>query len=322
MRPLPDAARALDVVSFGEALVDFFPPRPGIPLVDCDVFHRHLGGAPANVAVGLARLSVRVGLMTLVGPDDFGEFVRRALASEGVDVEGVGRHSRARTGVTFVSVAADGARRFLFFRHPSADQMIGPDDVDASLLSRARVLHVGSSTLAREPARSATWKALTAARDAGCLISTDPNWRPHLWEKPEAARPELERLLSLADVVKVSDDELAPLVGVDAVEDGARRIRQLGPSLVVVTLGGRGCYFDAPSASGYVAGVQVPVVDTTGAGDGFVAGLWSMLLDGGWQAGDFGRACAFGNFVGAQVVTALGATSALPRLTAAERRRK
>jgi fructokinase len=311
----------LDFLSFGEALVDFFPPKPGVPLVECDVFHRHLGGAPANVAVGLGRLGVRVGMMTLVGPDEFGDFVQKRLQEEGVAVEGIGRHPRAKTGVTFVSVAADGGRKFLFFRHPSADQMIGPDDVDLELVKATRVLHVGSSTLSREPARSATWKALEAARAAGRLISTDPNWRPHLWDEP--AGELLQRLLSLADVVKVSDDELPALVGTDDVEVGARKIRTLGPRLVVVTLAARGCYFDAEAGTGALPGEQVNVVDTTGAGDGFVAGLWSVLLEEpGWTREVLERACRVGNHLGALVVTALGATTALPRLTPDERRRK
>jgi fructokinase len=311
----------MKLLSFGEALVDFFPPEPGVPLVECDVFHRHLGGAPANVAVALARLGVPVGMMTLIGPDEFGDFVKKRLAAEGVDVEAVGRHARAKTGVTFVSVGADGARKFLFFRHPSADQMIGPDDVDARIVARAEVLHVGSSTLSREPARAATWKAIEAAKAAGRLVSTDPNWRPHLWE--DDARPQLERLLSLADVVKISDDELEPLTGVADVEAGARRVRALGPRLVVVTQGARGCWFDGAAGSGQVPGEAVEVVDTTGAGDGFVAGLWATLLDEPeWTYAAVERACRLGNHVGAQVVTALGATTALPRLTPDEWRRK
>src|SRR6478752_10090530 len=164
--------RDLDVLSFGEALVDFFPERPGIALADCDVFHRQLGGAPANVAVGLARLGAKVGLMTLVGPDAFGTFVRDRLVAEGIDIRGVGVHRTAKTGVTFVAVGAHGERSFLFFRHPSADQMIADHDVEAAVIARAHVLHVGSSTMAREPSRSATLKALELARKAGCLIST------------------------------------------------------------------------------------------------------------------------------------------------------
>ena len=236
--------RDLDVLSFGEALVDFFPERPGVALAECDVFHRQLGGAPANVAVGLARLGARVGLMTLVGPDAFGTYVRDRLLAEGVDIAGVGVHRTAKTGVTFVCVGAHGERSFLFFRHPSADQMIAEHDVDESVLARARVVHVGSSTLAREPSRSATLKALAAAKRAGCLVSTDPNWRAHLWENPAEAAPMLQALVAQCDIVKISDDELAPLTGVTDPEEGAHKLRALGPPLVVVTLGARGCYVE------------------------------------------------------------------------------
>jgi fructokinase len=233
----------------------------------------------------------------------------------------VGRHPRAKTGVTFVSVADNGDRSFLFFRHPSADQMITVDDVDPALVARARVVHLGSSTLSREPARAATWKALAVAREAGRLISTDPNWRPHLWDDPAEARAHLARLVAGAHLVKVSDDELPPIAGTADVEAGARRLRELGAELVVVTLGARGCYFDAPAGSGYVAGVPARVVDTTGAGDGFVAGLWSVLLPlvagerqlGSLERGELERACAAGNRLGARVVTELGATSAYAR---------
>jgi fructokinase len=312
--------RDLDVLSFGEALVDFFPERPGVALAECDVFHRQLGGAPANVAVGLARLGARVGLMTLVGPDAFGTFVRDRLASEGVDVAGVGVHRTAKTGVTFVSVGAHGERSFLFFRHPSADQMIADHDVDEKLLGRARVVHVGSSTLAREPSRAATLKALAAAKRAGCLVSTDPNWRPHLWENPAEAGAMLQSLVAQCDIVKISDDELAPLTGVTDPEEGAKKLRALGPPLVVVTLGARGCYVDHPSGRDWLPGERVEVVDTTGAGDGFVAGLLATLAPAFAQGkrpadltlAEVRAACANGNKIGAAVVTKLGATSGLP----------
>ena len=312
--------RELDVLSFGEALVDFFPERTGLPLSECDVFHRQLGGAPTNVAVGLARLGVRVGLMTLVGPDAFGTFVRDRLAAEGIDLRGVGVHRTAKTGVTFVSVGAHGERSFLFFRHPSADQMIAEHDVDEALIARARVVHVGSSTLAREPSRSATLKALAAARRAGCLVSTDPNWRAHLWENPAEAAPMLQALAAQCDVVKISDDELAPLTGVSDAEAGAKKLRALGCPLVVVTLGARGCYVESTAGSDWIAGERVDVVDTTGAGDGFVAGLLASLTphfaDGKRPADlsldDIRAACRLGNKVGAAVVTRLGATTGLP----------
>ncbi len=312
--------RDLDVLSFGEALVDFFPERPGVALAECDRFHRQLGGAPANVAVGLARLGARVGLMTLVGPDAFGTFVRDRLASEGVDVGGIGVHRTAKTGVTFVSVGAHGERSFLFFRHPSADQMIAEHDVDEKILARARIVHVGSSTLAREPSRGATWKALAAAKRAGCLVSTDPNWRAHLWENPAEAATMLQALVAQCDLVKISDDELAPLCGVTDPEAGAKKLRALGPALVVVTLGARGCYVAHDAGCDWLPGERVDVVDTTGAGDGFVAGLLATLapcLGDGRRPSELTldeirAACRNGNKIGAAVVTKLGATTGLP----------
>jgi fructokinase len=315
-------ATQLDVLCFGEALIDFFPEKPGVPLIDCDVFHRHLGGAPCNVAVALARQGTRVGLMTLVGPDDFGSFVRARLEAEGIDVRGVGVHRTAKTGVTFVAVGAQGERSFLFFRHPSADQMIDEHDVDPELVARALVLHVGSSTLAREPSRTATWKAIDAAKRAGRLVSSDPNWRQHLWADPREAPAILERLLSSCDIVKISDDELEPLVGTTDVVEAARRLLSLGVSLPIITLGARGCYFhQSDRVNGYVPGERVPVVDTTGAGDAFTAGLLSSLtpvLASGrplreLTAEQITQACARGNELGALAVTRLGATSALPR---------
>jgi len=312
--------RDLDVLSFGEALVDFFPSETGLPLAEVETFHRQLGGAPANVAVGLARLGARAGLMTLVGPDEFGRFVRAQLAREGVDVAAVGIHRTAKTGVTFVSVASDGARSFLFFRHPSADQMIGEVDVDAAQVARARILHLGSSTLAREPARAATMRALDFARASGAIVSIDPNWRPHLWDDPSEAPPLLRRVLAGVDIVKISDDELGPLAGTADPEAGARAIAALGVALVVVTLGARGCYFHARAGSGFLPGERVAVVDTTGAGDGFVAGLLASLvpsLQAGATAADLDAetlraACALGNRVGARAATRLGATAGLP----------
>ncbi len=201
----------LDALIFGEVIVDFLPETPGLPLHEVDRFVRHRGGAPAHVAVGLARLGAKVGIITLVGADDFGLFLRAALEREGVDTTGVGTHRTARTGVTFVSIGARGERSFLFYRHPSADQLVAPHDVDPVLCARARLFHYGSSTLAREPARAATRAALAAARAAGAVISCDPNLRPHLWSDPTEAAALLCENLAATDIVKISDDELAPI---------------------------------------------------------------------------------------------------------------
>jgi fructokinase len=312
----------LDVLAVGEAIVDFFPDQPGIALCDVDTFHRHLGGAPSNVTVGVARLGGRAGLMTLVGDDGFGSFLRVGLSREGVDVTAIGTHRTARTGITFITVGPKGERSFHFYRHPSADMLMTVADVDAATIRRSRFVHFGSSLLAREPSRQAMLHALSVAREAGCLMSWDPNWRPHVWDDPSSAPALIREALRGAAVLKISDDELAPIAGTGDVARGAAALRGLGIGLVVVTLGARGCYYDAPCGTGALPGERVTVVDTTGAGDGFMAGLLSRLA-GPAQTGrapaeltrvELEAALGFANRVGARVVTRFGATAALPRL--------
>jgi len=309
--------RELDFLSFGEVLVDFFPDEPGRPLSEVPRFTRHVGGAPANVAVALARLGRRSGMHTLVGRDDFGVFLRSALSGEGVDVRGVGTHPSARTGITFVSVGPKGERSFLFYRHPSADQMISPTDVDEALIGKARVFHFGSSTLSREPARSATLAAVDAARAAGCVVSCDSNVRPHLWEEKGAPRRWLEHVMPQVHVLKVAEDELLATCAMSDPARAAALLRDWGAQLVVVTRADKGCIYDgAEAGTGSVACASVPVVDTTGAGDGFVAGFWTALFELGSLAltrDAVDAACLFGHRVAARVVGALGATAALPR---------
>ncbi|MEO6952452.1 MAG: PfkB family carbohydrate kinase, partial [Polyangia bacterium] len=313
----------LDLLSFGEALVDLFPLRPGQSLAECAHFVRELGGAPANVAVGLARRGARVGMATLVGSDAFGDFVLRALADEGIDVSAVGRHPTAKTGVAFVAVALDGARSFLFFRHPSADMAFATSDVSRATIARARILHLGSSTLAREPSRAATLQAVAWASELRVPLSVDPNLRAHLWDDPAIARGLLAPILAQAAMVKISDDELESLLGVapHAVEEGAAKLRTMGCGLAIITLGARGAYFDGPMGRGYVPAVPAEVVDTTGAGDAFVAGFWSALVpalrDGKLPAqlerARIVEAIEAGCCMGAEAVTAMGATTGILR---------
>ena len=322
-----------DVVVFGEALVDMFPEQPGTPLEEAERFVRHLGGAPTNLAVGLARQGVKTALCSMVGNDAFGRFVHRALQDEGVDVDTVLPHKTARTGVTFVATAGT-ARSFLFYRHPSADMLITPQHVDEKPqhVRRGRIFHFGSSTLSREPCRSATLRALELAKQprTGKLVSCDVNLRQHLWSEIKEAPPLLRKLLADCDIVKLVPEELPILFGTERVEEAAAKVRQLGATIVVVTLGESGCYLDCPSGQSYFAAEPVRVVDTTGAGDAFCAGLLAGLLSqlGGpgpddlrqrlraLSAAQVKRAVQRGNHLGALCCTAVGATTALPRAVA------
>ena len=302
-----------DVVSCGELLIDFVALRRGVRLVDAPAFRRAAGGAPANVAVGVVRLGRRAAFLGQVGDDDFGHHLAETLARAGVDVRGLRFSPDARTALAFVSLRADGERDFLFYRHPSADMLWRPEDVDRGVASATRIFHFGSISLIEEPARSATLVAMEIAREHGARLSYDPNLRLALWPSPEAARAGMLRGLEHAEIVKLSREELAFLTG-SSDPAAARQLWHERLQLLVVTLGAAGCAYLTPQEDGEVPGFTVPVVDTTGAGDGFVAGLLVGLLEQGldWSKRAVEQALRLANAVGALVCTRRGAIPALP----------
>jgi fructokinase len=303
-----------DVIACGELLIDFVSTESGVTLGQAPGFQKAPGGAPANVAVGVARLGYRAGFLGQVGDDDFGHFLADTVAEAGVDVGGLLFSPAARTALAFVSLRSDGERSFMFYRHPSADMLWRPEDVDREYVASTRIFHHGSISLIGEPSRSATLAAVEYARAGGALISYDPNLRLALWPSADAARAGILAAWPYADLIKVSEEELVFLTGDDHVERAARSLWSERLKLLVVTLGAAGCMYITPGGSGVVAGFKVSPVDTTGAGDGFVAGLLAGLLDCGmsWEAADLERAMRLGNAVGALATTQKGAIPALP----------
>src|SRR4051794_18734680 len=201
------------VICLGEALIDFVADVHGVSLEDCPGFRKAAGGAPANVAVGVARLGQTSAFAGKVGDDPFGRFLERTLAENGVDTTPMRFDPEARTGLAFVSLLENGERDFVFYRHPSADMRLRPDELPVELFSGARVFHFGSISLISEPSRAATLAAARAARNCGCIVSYDPNLRLPLWPSAEAARAAMLDAVPLADVVKISDEEAAFLTG-------------------------------------------------------------------------------------------------------------
>lgn len=317
--------RDLDVLCVGEALVDLLPDARG-PLEAVEHFRRCVGGAPANVAVGLARLRARVGFVGLVGDDAFGRYLVQALGAEGVDASGLYRTKDAKTGLTFIALSATGERSFVSYRDPAADMLLALDHVEGSLplFQRTQVVHLGSTSLSRDPARTATWRAVALCKEHGALLSCDPNLRLHIWNDRAAALDAARRLISHADIVKLSDDEAELLYGTRDPKEAARQVRAAGPQVAAITLAERGAFLSAPGFEEAAPAVPVEVVDTTGAGDGFCAGLLSVLAPALREAGRasvlapevYRRALVRANQVGGAVVGALGATPGLPQLAA------
>lgn len=317
-----------DLIACGELLIDFVSTQSGVTPGQAAAFQKAAGGAPANVAVGIARLGYRAGFLGQVGDDDFGHFLADTLAETGVDTGGLRFSAEARTALAFVALRADGERSFMFYRHPSADMLWRPEDVDAGYAAGTRIFHHGSISLISEPSRSATLAALEHARGGGALISYDPNLRLALWPTIEAARGGIMAAWPYADLIKVSEEELAFLSGETDLERGARALWTNRLRLLAITRGPAGCAYFTPDSNGAVPGFKVNPVDTTGAGDGFVAGLLAGLLDRmapgsarralPWNQATLEHAVRLGNAVGALTTTQKGAIPALPTRPAVE----
>lgn len=304
-----------DVVCLGELLIDFVPTVSGVSLIEAPAFKKAPGGAPANVAAGLAKLGVSAAFLGKVGDDAFGQFLKETLDEVGVDTQGVIFSHDARTALAFVSLQPDGEREFMFYRHPSADMLFAPEEVDHDQIKSARLFHFGSISLISEPSRSATLAALETASENAVWISYDPNLRLALWPDPEAARAGMMSVWERADLIKVSEDELVFLTGLSDVDEAVETLWHEGLRLMVVTFGSHGCRYYHPQFKGSVPGFEVKSVDATGAGDGFVAGLLSGLLRNPEAWADekqLIRVCHFANAVGALTTTRRGAIPALP----------
>ncbi len=305
----------MSIVAFGELLIDFVALESGVTVGEASGFQKAPGGAPANVAVAVARLGVPAAFIGQVGDDPFGHFLAGVLENDGVDIEGLQFSDRARTALAFVSLQADGERSFMFYRHPSADMLMTPDDVRFDVIDRAKVFHYGSITMISEPSRSALLAALRYAKENGKLISYDPNLRLSLWSSEEAAREGMLMGMDFAHVLKVSDEELDFLTGDEGVEALWRDDMQL----ILVTHGKGGVTAFTRQHSVHVPGFEVQAVDTTGAGDGFVSGLLVKLYEAGGIPENLEGALRFANAVGALTTTKRGAIPALPTRDAVEK---
>jgi len=302
----------MTVVCLGELLIDFVAQETGKLVGDVSGFQKAAGGAPANVTVAVRRLGHPSAFLGQVGDDPFGHYLADVLHTDGVNVDGLRFSAVARTALAFVSLADNGERSFVFYRHPSADMLYQPQDIDTQVLASAKIFHFGSITLITEPSRSATLQAATIARQNGALISYDPNLRLALWDSPESAKAGMFLGMEYADILKISEEELVFLVGKDAVKPLFDAYPNL--KLILITRGANGA--TAHTHAGCIAdhkGYTVQAVDTTGAGDSFMAGVLVGILEHGTEyESHFEEILAFANAVGAITTTGRGAIPSLP----------
>ena len=308
-----------EIVCLGELLIDFVPTVTGVGLEGADTFRKAAGGAPANVAVGIARLGVSSAFMGKVGEDGFGHFLADTLSRAGVDTGPLLFAAGAPTSLAFVSLAADGDRQFLFYRHTAADTLFAPEEVDDAAIRDCKILHYGSISLITEPCRSATLHAVERARHYGVRRSYDPNLRLALWPDAAAAREGLLLGLRHAEIMKIGAEEVEFLTGEADVTRGLRALWHDDLLLVAVTTGKDGCIWFTREASGAVPGYVVAAVDTTGAGDAFTAALLAEWVRTPEPLADLDRICRVANAAGAATTTSRGAIPSLPDRAAVER---
>ena len=300
-----------DVATFGEAMLLLVADRPG-PIEDAQSFHKRTAGAETNVAIGLARLGLKVGWASRLGTDSMGRYLIATMKAEGIDCSHVICDATQRTGFQFKGRVTDGSDPPVeYHRKGSAASQMTPDDVDVDWLRSARHLHAtGVFAAISTTSLQAAIKTMDVMRAAGRSISFDPNLRPTLWASTEVMRTAINDLAARADWVLPGIEEGLLLTGETTPEGVAQFYRRLGARLVVVKLGAEGAYYDSDVAgTGRVEGFPVrEVIDTVGAGDGFAAGVVSALLEGRTVPDAVRR----GAWIGARAVQVLGDTEGLP----------
>jgi 2-dehydro-3-deoxygluconokinase len=304
-RPIGPSKGALDVLTFGEAMISF---RSAGPLRSDAAFTPGLAGAESNVAIALARLGHRTRWVGRLGADPFGELALRELRAEGVDVTRVATESDAPTGLMFLEQRTADTSRVEYRRAGSAGSRLRPTDVTSALDLRPRILHVTGITPALSQTAHDAWSAsLGEAVGADVFVSLDVNYRARLWDRA-TARDALCARVGQADLVIASEDEL-DLVADGGEEEAAKALLSGGASYVVVKRGACGASvwtegdrIDAPA-------LPVTAIDTVGAGDAFSAGFLSGLLDGLDAAQCLERAI----LLGAWAVSTRGDWQGLPR---------
>lgn len=304
-----------DVIALGEILIDFTPC--GKSQAGQNLFEQNPGGAPANVLTCLSKCGKKTAFIGKIGKDMHGAFLKSVLEENQICVDGVIEDDNAFTTLAFVALSDSGERSFSFARKPGADTCLTPEEVNADMIAQSKIFHLGSLSLTAEPVKSATFKALDLAKENGCIISYDPNYRAPLWDSKEAAIEGMRSILSYIDVMKLSDEETELLTGVVEPEAAAKKLLDMGVKVVAVTLGAEGALVCTKEGNTVVPGYKANMVDTTGAGDSFWGGFLNQLLESGKrpeevtleEAASFAK---YGNAVASICVERRGAIPAMP----------
>lgn len=301
-----------DIVSLGEILIDL--TQCGINAQGIVQLAANPGGAPANMVVAAARLGCRTAFIGKVGRDAFGDSLRKTLQENGVDTTTMQVDPVQPTTLAVVTLDATGERSFSFYRNPGADTMLRAEEVPQAILEGTKFFHFGSVSLTADPERTATLDAVYRAKKAGALITFDPNYRANLWPDAKTAVAQIQAALPLADILKVSDEEMTLLTGCTDPQEGSHQLAAQGITLVLITLGADGACYRMGDCYGKVDGFAVKTADTNGAGDTFLGAFLSRIKEREHLAELDGEAVTFANKAASLTASRSGAIPAMPTL--------
>ena len=307
-----------DAVALGELLIDF--TNEGSGTMGNPLFEANPGGAPCNVLSMLSKLHRKTAFIGRVGNDMFGRQLKETLDLVNIDPVGLSFDDKVRTTLAFVSMTKDNDREFSFYRDPGADMMLSKEDVPLSLLKDTRLFHFGTLSMSSSLSKEATTTAVSHAREAGALISFDPNIRQALWEDKEMLRSAITYGLSVSDILKFSDDEIVWYTGEEDIDKAAEALKkETGAKLILLTLGKNGSvayYNDSRVFSKAITCDEV--IDATGAGDCFFGCCLDIVLEYGIDGLDDDRLLrmlSFANKAASIVITRKGALLSMPDVT-------
>lgn len=265
--------------AMGEALIDFIPQNSGMPIKDVGAFIPAVGGAPANVCGAFTKLGGKSAMITQLGADPFGDKIVEEFKKHGIDCSYVLRTNEANTSLAFVALEDNGNREFSFYRKPGADMLYPKEALKKEWFDNGFAFHFCSVSLGDFPMKEAHRQAIAYAREAGLLISFDPNLRPALWETEEAMVYAVREFYQEADILKVSDEELETITGEKDETKAIEKLFQGNVKLVIYTKGSEGAEAFTKNAHAAVSGNAVNAIDTTGAGDGFIGSFLHCLSE-------------------------------------------
>lgn len=300
------------LISIGEALIDFMSNEEGN-------FVKSPGGAPANVAACVARLGGKSQLITKVGEDFFGGFLKDIMGKANIDCRSVYKTSDFNTGLAFVTHRKNGEREFLFYRQPSADMMLNENEIEEEWFEEEDILHFCSVDLVDAPVRRAHDRAIEIAKKKGCTICFDPNVRLALWEDHVEYKKIINRYIDVANILKVSNDELEFITGIKD-EEKALNMLLKRVDMLIYTEGSKGATIKTEKYTVKENGIKVKAVDTTGAGDSFIGSFIYNLLENNISdissisEEEAKNMLQFSNKVAAYVVSKKGSINIMPTI--------